>query len=335
MSRRLAAVLLFVATFAAAPAALADGPMGMAQQGGTGVLSADGGTRFVAIGTSSQQYDTTLELVDTSDGTIQRFVDFAGSWGIPTVTAYSAQAGGLSQDGKTIVLGDAVATLPRTMSGFLVVSTTTLAVRRSIWLKGDFAYDALSPDAKRLYLIQHVDANDQSKYVVRGYDLVHGRLLPGRIADRTQRSWVMQGYSTSRVTSANGRWVYTLYDNPGGFPFVHALDTVRGVAHCIGLPWFGSETGVYNLRLELRNGDRTLAVHWLSGRPWLAVSTSTWRMSPDRRGFPWLRVAVGGVAGAGILGAGALLLLRRRGRRQEFQEELGDLLGRAEREVMV
>lgn len=334
MSRRLAATLLFVVTFAAAPPAFADGPMGMAQQGGSGVLSADGGTRFIAIGTSAQQQETTLELVDTSNGTIQRFVDFSGVWGIPTVTAYSAQAGGLSQDGKALVLGDATATYPRTTSGFLVVNTTTLTVRRSILLNGDFAYDALSPDAKRLYLIQHVDANDQSKYVVRGYDLVRGRLLPGRIADRTQRSWVMQGYSSSRVTSADGRWVYTLYDNPGGFPFVHALDTVRGVAHCVGLPWFGSDTAVYNLRLGLRNGGRTLAVHWLSGRPWLAVSTSTWRLSPDRRGFPWLWAAFGGIAGAVALGAGALLLLRRRGR-QEFEEELVDLLGHAEREVMV
>jgi hypothetical protein len=334
MSRRLAAALFFVVTFAVAPSALADGPMGMAQQGGNGVLSADGGTRYVAIGTSAQQQETTLELVDTSNGTVQRFVDFAGTWGIPTVTAYSAEGGGLSQNGKTIVLGDAMATLPRTTSGFLVVDTSSLAIRRVIWLNGDFSYDALSPDASRLYLIQHVDANDQSKYVVRGYDLVHGRLLPGRIADRTQRSWVMQGYSTSRVTSAGGRWVYTLYDNPGGFPFVHALDTVRGVAHCIGLPWFGSETGVYNLRLGLRNGDRTLAVHWLSGKPWLAVNTSTWQISPDRRGFPWLWVAVGGVASAGIFAAGALLLLRRHGR-QEFDEELVDLLGRAEREVVV
>jgi hypothetical protein len=333
MSRRLAVALLLVTTFAAAPSALADGPMGMAQQGGTGVLSADGGTRFVAIGTNAQQ-DTTLELVDASNGTIQRFVDFAGTWGIPTVTEYSAQPGGLSQDGKTIVLGDAAAVYPRTTSGFLVVNLATQAVRHSIRLKGDFAYDALSPDAKRLYLIQRVDANDQSRYVVRGYDLVHGRLLPGRIADRTQRSWVMQGYSTSRVTSADGRWVYTLYDNPGGFPFVHALDTVRGVAHCIGLPWFGSETAVYNMRLGLKDGGRTLAVHWLSGKPWLAVSTSTWRVSPDRRGFPWLWAAVGGTAGAGVLAAGALLLLRRR-RSQEFHEELGDLLGRAEREVMV
>ena len=48
----------------------------------------------------------------------------------------------------------------------------------------------------------------------------------------------MDGYPLTRVTSADGRWVYTLYQNGGvgGYPFVHALDTVRGVAHCIGVP---------------------------------------------------------------------------------------------------
>ena len=52
--------------------------------------------------------------------------------------------------------------------------------------------------------------------------------MPGRIADKTQKGWVMQGWPTARATTADGRWVYTLYSNPGGYPFVHALDTVRG-----------------------------------------------------------------------------------------------------------
>ena len=72
---------------------------------------------------------------------------------------------------------------------------------------------------------------------MRAYDLATHTLLPGRIADKTQKSWVMQGWAVSRATTADGRWDYTLYANPGGYPFIHALDTVRGVAHCIGLPW--------------------------------------------------------------------------------------------------
>ena len=39
-------------------------------------------------------------------------------------------------------------------------------------------------------------------------------LLPGRIADQTQKSWVMQGRATGRATTADGRWVYTIYQNP-------------------------------------------------------------------------------------------------------------------------
>src|SRR5205085_2238306 len=79
-----------------------------------------------------------------------------------------------------------------------------------------------------LYLIQHVSATNLDRYLVREYDLFADRLLPGAIADRTQRGWVMQGAPLARATSANGRFVYTLYQNPGGYPFVHALDTARG-----------------------------------------------------------------------------------------------------------
>ena len=38
----------------------------------------------------------------------------------------------------------------------------------------------------------------------------------------------MQGWAVAASATANGRWAYTLYANPGGFPFVHALDTVQG-----------------------------------------------------------------------------------------------------------
>jgi hypothetical protein len=129
----------------------------------------------------------------------------------------------------------------------------------------------------------------------------------------------------ARTTSAGGRWVYTLYQNPGGYPFVHALDTVRGVAHCIGLPWHGDQNGFYNMRLSLRDGDRSLAVHWLSGRPWLRVDTKTWAVSPDRgAGLPWLAIGAGVIAL--LLAGAALLLARRRRRAARLEEGLAELL---------
>ena len=59
---------------------------------------------------------------------------------------------------------------------------------------------------------------------------------PGRIADKAQPSWVMEG-SRRRARRAATVAGSTRSSAPGGYPFVHALDTVRGVAHCIGLPW--------------------------------------------------------------------------------------------------
>jgi hypothetical protein len=338
MRRRFAAVgALFIAVLVAAPVAAADGPMPFASQGGLGVAVPDGLTRIVAVGVGAAGGPlsrTVLEVVETKDGSVRNWVELPGSWGAPVVTYSQSGAEGLSADGKTLILGDVARSYPRTTSWFLMVNAKTLQIKRTIELKGDFAYDALSPDGKTLYLINHVDSTNSQRYVVRAYDLAAGRLVPGRIADRTQKSWVMQGYPMARTTSADGRWVYTLYQNPGGYPFVHALDTKRGVAHCIGLPWKGSQNGFYNLRLSLRSNDRTLAVHWLSGRPWLAVDTSTWKVAQDHRtGLPWLGIGAG--CAAALAAAAAFLLLRRRRRAEELDQELSELLRLPEREVVV
>jgi hypothetical protein len=322
MSRRLAAAsVLVLLALAVVPAALADGPMPNTFQEGAGVATPDGAYRWVAVGAAES---TALEQIQIRDGTVLRSYPLFGSWGVP-VTTYTQGGEGLSTDGRTLVLGDAVSSYPRTLSRFLVFDTKHFRPLRAFFLKGDFAFDALSPDGGRLYLIEHVDATNTQRYVVRAYDVGAGRLLPGRIADRAQKSWVMQGYPMARETSAGGRWVYTLYQNPGGYPFVHALDTVRGVAHCIGLPWHGNQNGFYNMRLTLRDGDRSLAVHWLSGKPWLRVDTRTWAVAPDRRaGLPWLGIGTGGAAM--LLAAAALLHSRRRRRAAALERGLAELL---------
>ena len=338
MFRRFAlAGALVVAALVAAPLAAADGPMPYASQGGSGVAMPDGLTRLVAVGVGAAglpQSRTELEVIQTTDGMVRNWVDLRGSWGLPVVTYSQSAAEGLSADGKTLVLGDVVASYPRMKSSFLALNPKTFRIRRTIELKGDYAYDALSPDGTRLYLIDHVDGTNSQRYVVRAYDLAAGRLLPGRIADRTQKSWVMQGYPMARTSSADGRWVYTLYSNPGGYAFVHALDTKRGVAHCVGLPWKGSQNGFYNLRLSLQSNDRALAVHWLSGRPWFAIDTSTWRVTQDHRpGLPWLGIGAG--SAAVLAAAAALLLLRRRRRAEELEQEISELLRLPKRELVV
>jgi hypothetical protein len=328
MSGRLAVALVLVALIAA-PAARADGPMPYASQFGDGVLSPDGATRYLALA-AGQTENTLVEAVTTDGGTVRGSVELVGQWGIPIVT-YDQGGAGLTADGGTLVLGDAIPVVPRATSRFLVLDTAHLRQLHVFALRGDFAFDAISPDARRLYLIQHVDPADTQRYVVRAYDLAAARLLPGRIADRSQKGWVMQGYPMARTTSADGRWVYTLYQNPGGFPFVHALDTVGGVAHCVGLPWRGSQNGFANLRLTLH--DRSLAVHWLSGRPWYRIDTRTWKVAADHRaGFLWL---VAAAVGAVTLLVAAALVRRRSRRTEELEQELAELLRLPEREVVV
>jgi hypothetical protein len=302
------------------PAALAGGPAAGVTVGFTGVTSPDGKVRYVALPAGA---DTAVGAVDTSDGHVLRFGQVIGAFGIPTV-AYDQTTGGLSRDGRTLVVAQAAFGQPlRTNSLFTILDTRTMRVRDAILLKGDYTYDALSPEGRTLFLIHHVSAANVNRYVVRAYDLRADRLLPGRIADKTQPGWVMQGAPMTRAVSDDGRMVYTLYQNYGGYPFVHALDTTTMTAHCVGIPWRGNQDALWNMRLSLGNGGRTLAVHWRSGRSYLAVDTRTYRVSRPG-GFPWallLAASAGGLA----LAAALLLLLRRR--RQHVEPPVARRLG--------
>jgi hypothetical protein len=325
MRRLLICTAVAVAALVAAPAALADGPT-FVNQGGTGV--ARGGLRYVAVPVYPDANRTDLIAISTTDGSVGQALDLPGRWGLPYTPA---GAEGLSRDGKTLVLGKVTFGVT-TPSTFLVVNPTRMRVVRTIKLPGYFSYDALSPDASRMYLIQytHGKSQDLTHYIVRAYDMRTDVLLPGRIADRTQKSWVMRGNPVTRAWSAGGRWVYTLYENPGGYPFIHALDTVRGVAHCIKLPFEEDENqnALWNVVLDVRNGGRMLAVHWRSGRPWLNVAVGSWDISYPHAGFPW--TWVGAVIGGGLalLAAAAALLLRRR-RCEEVEQHAGQELGLA------
>ena len=315
MPRRFALCLCALSVLAAAPVARAGRPSTGPVQDGTGLLSTDGGTYYFAVGIGSS---TVLESVQTPNGGLHKSV-LAGSWGIPNVTL-NGDAGGLSADGKTLVLASMVVGSP---SRFLIVNTRTLRVTNRVVLNGNFAFDALSPDGAHLYLIQHTSVNDLTHYVVRSYALPTHRLLEYPIADKTQQNWVMQGYAMTRATSPGGRWVYTLYQNPGGYPFIHALDTVQGVAHCIGLPWTGDQTKLSNIALTLGDGGKTLSVHWKSGHPWLAVNTVNWNIAHVQAaassvsvrpgGLPWRWILV--VAGGAIVLALVLGLAASRSRR--------------------
>jgi hypothetical protein len=245
---RLAACV--AAALALAPTAAAAGPYLGTLDGGAGVSAASGDVSYVTHVAGS----TTTLAARGADGQLLRSRSLPGSWGIPRVTV-NGVVGGLSADGRLLILADASrpSGTPRAESRFQVVTAKTLEGQRTIRLRGDFGFDALSPDARTLYLIEHVDG---TSYRVRAYDLRAGRLLQHVIADKRQRGWVMSGLPVARATSDNGNWVYTLYYQPENYPFVHALDAAHRTAVCIGLPWnlTDSQDPIINARLRLENG---------------------------------------------------------------------------------
>jgi hypothetical protein len=324
MRRLLLCLVLAAGAVATAPTALADGPL-LVTQSGAGVSTRDGALHYVTV--PDGKAGTLLETLDVAHAQVYVSMSLSGSWGVATIG--NGQTGqGLSHDGRTLVLASTAGPFA-TPTRFLVIDIGHEKIVRRITLAGSFSFDALSPDASRMYLIQYARAsNDLSHYIVRGYDLRTNRLLPGKIADRSEDEKTMAGYAQTRTTSADGRWVYTLYQKPSGEPFVHALDTVQAAAYCIDLPSSPkTNQALYNVVLALRNHDRTLALHWRSGRPWLNVAVGSWQISHPRAGFPWLWAGAG-AGGVLVLAVAAGLLLRRR-RSQELDQHARQELGLA------
>jgi hypothetical protein len=266
MTRPLLALLAAaVAASCAAVSAGADGgPSPGVSFGWNGVLAPGHRVRYVAIPSGR---GTIVESVGVLGGRVLRWNTVPGVFGIPTV-AWVGSAGGLSADGKTLVLASQS---PRSIHGttrFVLLKTRTLRPWPMIVLRGSFSFDALAPDASTLYLIQYTSAQDYTRYRVRAYDLAKGRLVPGAIVDRREPDEQMSGGPVTRATTADGRWAYTLYARDGKPPFVHALDTVGREAYCIDLPLPRNQQFQMRLRLafhganelRVRAGRKTLAI---------------------------------------------------------------------------
>src|SRR5256885_11352861 len=249
--------------------------------GGAGAASGDGGPgpgvmlgwagithgnmRYVTVPTISW---TSVQAIQRTGGRVVGMLSLKGIWGIPLV-ANDGTTGGLLADGRTLLLADANAgPYLRKQSSFTFVDTKKMRRVRTLTIKGDFSFDALSPHARYLYLIEHTTAQDLTRYRVRAYDLKTDRLLPKIVSDR--RSWetTMQGSPISRLSSKG--WAYTLYGGSSAPPFIHALDTRHVSAVCIDIPWKYQPPGIWSYRLPT-DGEGRLLVRGPHGRTLLAV----------------------------------------------------------------
>jgi hypothetical protein len=276
--RRLRYVLpsLLPFLFLPAPAAQAGGlPPTSLDAGPEGVLDPTGGHRFTATPLATK---TVLTKSETHGGRVLRASVLQGRWGVPVV-ANDSTSGGLSADGKTLVLTRVANGYPRTNTAFAVVDTTRMALRHTVELDGEWRFDSLSPNVRRLHLIEHRDRFDPARTALRTYDLERDRLLT--TADP------ILGHPITRTTGRDGRWAYTLY--AGRRPFIQALDTATSASHRLGLPdRVMSHRRLWALRLAVRR-NRVAVIH---GDHIVASAARRPRRASAGGGPPWLAVAV-------------------------------------------
>jgi hypothetical protein len=281
----------------------------------TGATAPGDPYRYVALPATGGA--TQLIKLRREDGVLLRHRELPGR-SVVAAVAMDASTTGLSADGATLVLTDPNRARPRRVTHMVVVDTLTLRPTRRLELLGNYGLDGISPDGRRLYLIEYRPGSPNPlDYTVRAYDVARERLLPDPIVDPRNPGEKMTGFPMTRATSADGRWAYTLYGG-GDEDFVHALDLGRGRAFCIDLHGLAPDE-LSAMRLVARPGRVDLVNQ--SGAVVRRIDASTFRVTeppapkvpaaaaaePPGNGFPWgLAALVAAVA------AGALLALRRR-----------------------
>ena len=292
------ATAAFAALLSSPPLAAADGLPAVGVDARP--LSAPGSE--IAYVTRRAGRRTALEVIDADSERRLRRVLLPGRLTVPAI-AYDATPSGITPDGRKLVLIEPRRAFPRSETSFAVIDTERLRIRRFVHLKGDFSFDALSPDGRTMYLIHYLSPRNILRYEVRAYALRSGRLLPDPIVDAREPDEPMSGQPVTRATGPGGRWEYTLYDG-GEHPFVHALDTERGRAFCIDLEL--PRGGLWGARLELSDGGGTLALV-MGAKRIASIDTRTFVVSgiPERpapaasrpageedAGVPWALVAL-------------------------------------------
>jgi hypothetical protein len=315
-SALLTLLICLAAAALGAPLAAADGlPVTGVDVGRDGV--AGGGFRYVTLRSGK---DTLIAQVATRGGKIERTLRIAGDFTIPAV-AYDGTAGGLAGDNRALILIKPRAAFPRRSTEFVAlhVGPQAMRVTRRIGLRGDFSFDAISPDGRLMYLVDYLDPRDPTRYEVRAYDIRSGRLLAQPIVDPSEPEERMGGIPLARQESADGRWSYTLYQGRSA-PFVHALDTVGRTAVCLELPRL---TG--NLSLVMSDGGQLDVTSQkrpgATARPLLHIDTGTWKVTNASKGGaaggsghgPALWLLLGGLLALIAMAGGVAIARRDRG----------------------
>jgi hypothetical protein len=257
-------VALLVAPVASSQTVAKGGP-GADASGKASVVTPSGQVRIFA---KPGRDSTVVRRIEVASGREGGSVTLPGRFGIPYVS-YAPQTGGLTPDGRTLVLAEPYGYPPgEKESEFAVLDARTLRLKTVIDLDGAFSFDAISPDARTLYLVQHLSPTDPTRYQVRAYDMKARRLVTAPVVDRSEPDERMAGWAQHRETDKGGTWVYTLYTRDREAPFIHALNTREQRAVCIDLPLPGGLRPHVRTRLAMSPDGKV--VHVVHGSTTLA-----------------------------------------------------------------
>lgn len=173
-----------------------------------------------------------------------------------TLNFYSVPGRGISFDAPVPLRSSVEAVAPE--ARYVVVRTGAQArvidglrgnVLRKVTLRRGFTIDAISPNGRWLYLIQHKHGQ---QYAVRRLNLRTGVLYPRALVQKGEQEQ-MAGTPAGAIQSWDGNWQFTLYVNrEHQSAFVHALSLNQSYTVCIDLPGQGTpaELRTYSLALS-------------------------------------------------------------------------------------
>ncbi len=310
------ALALALAAVLCAGAQAAGGPPSVYMSAGkSGVVSPDGRSRYVTLSTD---HGTMLTHIATNGGRVLSAPHtISGYFGVPAV-AQDRTPGGLSADGRILVLSKPYITLRQSRTTFLLFHTNRLRSPRRITLSGAFTFDALSPDGSKLYLTEYQSKFDPTHFAIREYNVQAGRLLKKPILDPTEAEEDMRGSPVTRVTSPDDRFAYTLYDGGSGTPFVHTLDTEKATTMCVDIDALADRRlGRVDLRVSddgrtISLSDDTSPIATMETATFVVTTPETTAGDGGSGGIPWIVLVLAGLVAAGITAAIRVVHRRRR-----------------------
>jgi hypothetical protein len=166
---------------------------------------------------------------------------------VRTVTmAHGGSLEGVSQNGARAVV-------KRLSPGGATFTIVSQHEQRDIAVRGgQWSFDALRGD--NLFLIRYLKAGG---YQVRLAHVGSRRLEAAPLKD-PHESGTIWGSPFSRLPSADGRYLFTLYIGSNGGAMVHELDLKTAKARCIDLPGTGDYGSATSWALVLSADGRTL-----------------------------------------------------------------------------